>query len=228
MTHLPPPVSHDAWQAAIEALRLKEKQATHARDALAAERRRLPLLRVQKNYVFSGPDGESGLVDLFGDRQQLIVYHFMFDPSWTEGCVGCSMFTDNLGDLTHLLVRDTAMVLVSRAPLATIAPYKARMGWTVPWLSSFGSDFNADFGVTVDGEETFGLSALVRDGDTVYRSYFTDGRGVETLGPVWALLDVTLFGRQEEWEDSPPGWPKDAPGWRRHDEYGDQTGGSPA
>jgi predicted dithiol-disulfide oxidoreductase (DUF899 family) len=215
--------SPDAWQAALDELRLKEKAATRARDALAAERRRLPVVRIEKDYVFEGPDGSVSLVDLFNGRRQLIVYHFMFASGvegWpSAGCTGCSMFTDNLGNLVHLYARDTSFALVSRAPLANIEQYRKRMGWTMQWVSSGGSDFNIDFGVTVDAHETFGLSVFLRDGDTIYRSYFTAGRGVETLGTVWTFLDLTPLGRQEAWEDSPAGWPQTAPEWRRPDEY---------
>jgi predicted dithiol-disulfide oxidoreductase (DUF899 family) len=216
-------VSPDAWQAALDELRVKEKAATRARDALAAERRRLPVVRIEKDYVFEGPDGAASLVDLFNGRRQLIVYHFMFASGvegWpSAGCTGCSMFADNVGSLVHLYARDTSFALVSRASLANIEPYKKRMGWAMQWASSGGSDFNVDFGVTVDGRETFGLSVFLRDGDTIYRNYFTAGRGVETLGTVWTFLDLTPLGRQEAWEDSPAGWPQTAPEWRRRDEY---------
>src|ERR1043166_5425473 len=223
--NLPPVVSQAEWQAAHEQLLVKEKEATRARDALAAERRRLPVVRIVKEYVFHGPEGKASLLDLFEKRRQLILYHFMFAPGvegWpSAGCPGCSFFVDNIGHLAHLHARDTSFALVSRAPLATIKPYKERMGWTVPWYSSAGSDFNADFGLTTDRGETFGLSVVLRDGDSVYRSYFTAGRGVEALGSVWTLLDLTPLGRQENWEDSPAGWPQTPPyaWWRRHDEY---------
>jgi predicted dithiol-disulfide oxidoreductase (DUF899 family) len=216
-------VSPAAWRAVLDELRVKEKAATRARDALAAERRRLPIVGIEKKYLLEGPGGSASLLDLIQGGLQLIVYHFKFGPGvegWpAAGCVGCSMFTDNLGHLDHLYARNTSFALVSRAPLANIEPYKKRMGWTMPWVSSGGSDFNADFGATVDGHETFGLSVFLRDGDTIYRSYFTAGRGVETLGPVWTLLDLTPLGRQEAWEDSPAGWPQTAPEWRRRDEY---------
>jgi predicted dithiol-disulfide oxidoreductase (DUF899 family) len=225
--NLPPVVSNAEWQAARENLLVKEKQATQARDALAAERRRLPMVKIEKEYVFEGPDGQVSLLDLFEGRRQLIVYHFMFAPGvdgWpSAGCDGCSMFVDNVGHLAHLHARDTSFALVSRAPLANIEPYKERMGWTVPWFSSFGSDFNVDFGVTTDEGESFGLSVFLRDHDDVYRTYFTSGRGVEALGSNWTFLDLTPLGRQEDWEDSPPGWPQTPryEWWRRHDEYED-------
>jgi predicted dithiol-disulfide oxidoreductase (DUF899 family) len=220
-------VSAGQWQAARDKLLAKEKAATRARDQLAAERRRLPMVRIEKDYVFEGPSGKARLVDLFEERRQLILYHFMFAPDvpgWPEaGCDGCSFFVDQIGHLSHLHARDTSFVLVSRAPLAQIEAYKKRMGWGVPWFSSHGGDFNADFGVTIGEGETFGLSVFLRDGGDVFRTYFSSGRGVEALGSTWTFLDLTPFGRQEEWEDSPEGWPQTPPyvWWRRHDEYND-------
>jgi predicted dithiol-disulfide oxidoreductase (DUF899 family) len=222
---LPRIVSEAEWQAAHEALTAKEKAATRARDALAAKRRRQPMVRIDKRYVFEGPRGKLTLLDLFEGRRQLIVYHFMFAPGahgWPNaGCDGCSMFVDQVGHLAHLHVRDTSFALVSIAPLAKIETYKRRMGWTLPWVSSAASDFNRDFGLTTKGGESFGLSVFLRDGDEVYRTYFTTGRGVEALGSVWTFLDLTPLGRQEDWEDSPDGWPQTRPyaWWRRHDEY---------
>lgn len=220
-TQRPHIVSADDWRAANDAMLAKEKEATRARDALNAERRRMPMTKIEKDYVLHGPNGPAKLVDLFEGRRQLIVYHFMFGPDWDEGCVGCSMFVDNLGHPAHLLARDTSFALVSRAPLAKLEAYKERMDWTVPWYSSDGCDFNADFGVATGNDETFGLSVFLRDGDDVYRSYFTSGRGVEHLGSNWTLLDLTPFGRQELWEDSPEGWPQSEPyiWWRHHDQY---------
>jgi len=227
--NLPRVVSSEEWQAAREMLLAKEKEATRARDALAAERRRLPIVRIDKSYTLDGPDGKRTLLDLFEGRSQLLLYHFMFGPNRDAGCDGCSMFVDQIGHLAHLQARDTSFALVSRAPLARIAPYKERMGWTIPWYSSFESDFNVDFGVSPevpqpdvyqDGE-SFGLSVFLRDGERVFRTYFTTHRGVEALGSVWTLLDLTPLGRQETWEDSPAGYPQTAPyeWWRRHDEY---------
>jgi len=223
---LPRVVSEAEWQAVRDKLLVKEKAATRARDALAAERRRLPMVRIEKRYVFNGPEGKAGLLDLFEGRRQLLLYHFMFGPGaggWPDaGCPGCSFFVDQIGHLAHLHARDTSFALVSRAPFAKIKRYQKRMGWTVPWYSSSDSDFNDDFHVTIDGNETFGLSVFLRDGKTVYRAYFTNGRGVEALGSVWTFLDLTPLGRQETWEDSPEGWPQTPPyeWWRRHDEYG--------
>ncbi len=227
---LPPVVSHAKWEAALEKLRVKEKKATRARDALAAERRRLPRERIEKAYVFEGAHGKATLVDLFDGRRQLLLYHFMFGPNQEAGCPGCSMFVDQIGHPAHLHARDVSFALVSRAPIAKLEAYRKRMGWTLPWFSSFGGDFNPDFGVgpatprpseDQDGE-SFGLSVFLRDGEQVHRTYFTKGRGVEALGSVWTLLDLTPLGRQEKWEDSPEGYPQTPPyrWWRRHDEYG--------
>jgi predicted dithiol-disulfide oxidoreductase (DUF899 family) len=227
--NLPPVVTPNEWQAAHEALLAKEKDATRARDRLAAERRRLPRVRIEKEYVFEGPDGKATLPDFFEGRRQLLLYHFMFGPNQDVGCDGCSMFVDQIGHLAHMHSRDTSFVLVSRAPLAKIAPYKQRMGWTIPWYSSVESDFNVDFGVSPEAPqpdvyqdgESFGLSVFLRVDDEVFRTYFTTHRGVEALGSVWTFLDLTPLGRQEEWEDSPEGYPQTKPyqWWRRHDEY---------
>jgi predicted dithiol-disulfide oxidoreductase (DUF899 family) len=229
--NLPPVVSQAEWQAARQALLAEEKEATRARDALAAERRRLPMVRIEKDHTFDGADGKATLLDLFEERRQLLLYHFMFGPSQNAGCDGCSMFVDQIGHLAHLHARDTSFALVSRAPIAKIDAYRKRMGWTIPWYSSFESDFNVDFGVgpetpqaDVDQDgETFGLSVFLRDGDSVFRTYFTTARGVEALGSVWTFLDLTPLGRQENWEDSPAGYPQTKPyeWWRRHDEYED-------
>jgi len=222
---IPRIVAASEWVAARKKLLVKEKAMTRALDALAAERRRLPMVLIDKKYVFDGPEGKVSLLDLFEGRRQLILYHFMFSRAvsgWpSAGCPGCSMMVDQLGHLAHLHARNTSYAAVSIAPLANIKKYKKRMGWTFPWVSSSGNDFNKDFGRTTDKEEKFGLSVFFRDGKNIYRSYFTDGRGVEALGPVWSLLDVTPLGRQETWEDSPAGWPQTPPfeWWERHDEY---------
>jgi predicted dithiol-disulfide oxidoreductase (DUF899 family) len=235
---LPPVVSDEEWQAARDELLAKEKEATRARDALAAERRRLPMVEIDKGYVFEGTEGEARLDDLFEGRRQLILYHFMFGPNQEEGCNGCSMFVDNVGHLAHLHARDTSFALVSRAPIDKIEPFKARMGWTIPWYSSHGSDFNVDFGVGPEeprvGEyqdgETFGLSVFLRDGDRVFRTYFTSGRGTEALGSNWTFLDLTPLGRQETWEDSPEGAPQTPlyQWWRHHDRYAETGAAVPA
>ena len=223
----PQVVSEAEWHAAREKLLAKEKELTQQRDDLAAERRRLPMVRVEKEYSFEGPDGKASLLDLFDERRQLIVYRFFFEPGvarWPEaGCGGCSMFVDNIGHfaLPHLHARDTSLVLVSPAPQDDIQRLKERMGWTIPWFTAT-DDFSDDF----DVPEYFGLNVFLRDGEEVFRTYFTDGRAAEAIGPVWSFLDLTPFGRQETWEDSPEGYPQDSPysWWRLHDEY-DEAGG---
>jgi predicted dithiol-disulfide oxidoreductase (DUF899 family) len=227
--NLPQVVSPTEWHAARDALLVEEKEATRARDALAAKRRRLPMVRMDKNYVFDGPDGKASLLDLFEGRRQLLLYHFMFGPSQDAGCDGCSMFVDQIGHVAHLHARDTSFALVSRAPIDKLEAYRKRMGWTIPWYSSFENDFNVDFGVgpktpqqgVYQDGESFGLSVFLRDGEDIYRTYFTTARGAEALGSVWTFLDLTPLGRQEVWEDSPAGYPQTKPyeWWRRHDEY---------
>jgi predicted dithiol-disulfide oxidoreductase (DUF899 family)/ketosteroid isomerase-like protein len=225
----PPVVSPEQWQAALAQLREKEKRATRERDALAAERRRLPRVRIEKEYVLEGPDGKARLADLFDGRRQLLLYHFMFGPTRDAGCPGCSLVLDQISHPAHLHARDTRFAVVSRAPLEKIEAYRKRMGWHWPWYSSHGTDFSFDFGTgpkepqperDQDGEH-FGMSAFLRDGDAIYRTYFTTDRGVEALGSVWTLLDLTAFGRQEDWEEAPEGTPQTKPyqWWRRHDEY---------
>jgi predicted dithiol-disulfide oxidoreductase (DUF899 family) len=221
-THaLPAVVSRAEWLAARADLLAREKAATRALDALAAERRRLPMVEIDQAYTFDSLAGPVRLADLFEGRRQLVVYHFMLPPGDHHICAGCSMFVDNLGHPAHLNARDTTLALVSRAPLAEIEAVRSRMGWRLPWYSSYGSDFNRDSGVTTDAGETFGLSVFLRDGDRVFQTYATAGRGVEHLGSNWTVLDLTPLGRQETWEDSPPGWPQSPPyaWWRLHDEY---------
>jgi predicted dithiol-disulfide oxidoreductase (DUF899 family) len=226
---LPQAVPQVEWQAALEELREKEKRLTREHDALAAERRRLPRVRIGKDYVFHGRDGETRLLDLFEGRRQLILYHFMFArgvDGWPDaGCDGCSMVADQIPHLAHLHVRDTSLVMVSLAPIESIDAYRQRMRWEIPWYSSEGSDFNRDFGLTTDDHEIFGLSVFIREGDEIFLTYFTSGRGVETLGTVWTFLDLTPLGRQEDWEDSPEGYPQTPryAWWRRHDEYESAT-----
>jgi predicted dithiol-disulfide oxidoreductase (DUF899 family) len=218
---LPPIVSPTDWQAARDRLLEKEKAHTRAGDAIAAERRRLPMMKIDKDYVFEGVDGQARLIDLFAGRHQLIVYHFMFDPKWEAGCEGCSMLVDGIGHLAHLYARDTSLVLVSRALQSKLKSFQQRMGWTMPWYSSFHNDFNVDFGRTRDGEEKSGTSVFLRDGTNIYRTYFSTDRGDEQFMSTWKLLDLTPFGRQEIWEDSPAGWPRSLPyeWWRLHDQY---------
>lgn len=222
--HFPKVVGRPEWQKARDELLVKEKAATHVRDALAAERRRLPMVRIDKQYTFDGPAGKVSLLDLFEGRRQLLLYHFMFAPSvggWPDaGCVGCSMVTDQFGPSAHLHARDTSFCLVSLAPLKSIEKFRQRMGWTLPWYSSAGTDFNKDFGLTTDKGETYALSVFIQDDKDVYWTYQTRGRGVEGLN-VWTLLDLTPLGRLEDWEDAPTGGPRTKPyvWWRRHDEY---------
>lgn len=224
----PPIAAYDEWLAARKELLAREKELTRARDALGAARRRLPMVRLDKEYTFVGPDGEVRLPDLFEGRHQLIVYHFMFDPRWDAGCPGCTGYVNALGDLSELHDRDTTFALVSRAPYAKLAAYREPRGWRLPWYSSFGGDFNHDFHVTFDASvappeynyrpvtvsadeqpsEGHGLSVFFRLGDEVFHTYSSYARGVEGLTNTSSLLDVTPYGRQEDWEDSPPGWPQ--------------------
>jgi predicted dithiol-disulfide oxidoreductase (DUF899 family) len=232
---MPDIVSEAQWKGAFERFLAKEKALTRARDALAAERRRLPMTKVEKAYVFEGVEGAVSLVDLFDGRPQLLLYHFMFAPGvhgWpSAGCPGCSMFVDNIGRFTaeHLKARGVTLALVSRAPFANIESYRTRMGWPHRWVSSAKTSFNADLGLTTPEEERHGLSVFLRRGKDVYRTYFTSKRGSEAVGNVWGFLDVTPYGRQESWEDSPPGWPQTRPyeWWRRHDEYPASAGREP-
>jgi predicted dithiol-disulfide oxidoreductase (DUF899 family) len=223
MNH-PDITSHDDWLQAREELLVKEKALTRELDAMAAQRRRLPMFEVEEPYAFEAPEGEVSLLDLFDGRRQLLLYRFFFDPGMEghpkDGCVGCSMMADEFPHPAHLHARDTSLVLASRGSQADIERYQARMGWSYRWVT-ITDDFDRDFGV----EEWSGLTVFLRDGDRVFKTYFTTGRGTETLGTVWGLLDLTPFGRQEEWEDSPEGYPQDPPysWWKRHDEYEDQT-----
>jgi predicted dithiol-disulfide oxidoreductase (DUF899 family) len=229
---LPKVASRDEWLKARKELLAKEKEMTRARDELNARRRELPMVEITKEYEFEGPAGKVGLVDLFEGRLQLIVGHFMFDPDWDDGCPSCSAGADEVskGLIEHLHARDTTLAYVSRAPLAKLEDYKARRGWTFPWYSSFGSDFNYDFQVTVDESvapaiynyrtkeehvaagtgyyfdaeqpiEQPGTSCFLRDGERVFHTYSTFGRGAEMLGGSYYWLDLTALGRQEEWEE---------------------------
>lgn len=229
---LPKVVSRKEWLAERKALLAEEKALTRARDALNTRRRQLPMVSVDRKYEFEGPEGTVSLLDLFDGHRQLIVSHFMFDPSWTDGCPSCSAGADEMSEglQEHLRTRDTRLVYVSRAPLAKIIDYKARKGWTFAWYSSYGSDFNYDFHVTldasvtpleynyrtrqeheaagtaayVDGEEPIeapGLSCFLRDGDDVFHTYSMYARGAEQTGGSYYFLDLTALGRQEEWEE---------------------------
>jgi predicted dithiol-disulfide oxidoreductase (DUF899 family) len=218
----PPIVSPEEWKAARQQLLVKEKELTRARDALAAERRRMPWLAVEKEYEFDGPKGKASLLDLFDGRRQLIVYRAFFEPGvygWPDhACVGCSFVADQVAHVAHLNARDTTLAFASRAPQVDIERVKARMGWEMPWYTMIDG-FDADFGV----DEWHGTNAFIRDGDSVFRTYFIDARGDEVMGNTWTYLDITALGRQEEWEDSPEGYPQTPPyaWWRWHDEYGD-------
>ena len=212
------PVSEADWQEALAAHRTEEKALTRAMDALAAKRRQLPRMEVTGDYRFRTGDGEIGLADLFDGRAQLIVYHHMLTPADPAPCAGCSMVGDQIAHLAHLNARDTSFAMVSKAPLAEIEAFRARMGWTFPWVESLDG-FGADFGVTTG----FGVNVFLNEAGTIWRTYFTSGRGVETLGPVWSLLDITPYGRQESWQDAPLGVPQSDPyrWWRLHDAYGE-------
>jgi predicted dithiol-disulfide oxidoreductase (DUF899 family) len=216
----PPTVTPQEWQAALDALLVKEKAMTSARDALAAERRRMPWLPVTKNYQFEGPAGTVSLLDLFEGRRQLIIYRAFFEPGvfgWPEhACRGCSLGADQVSNLAHLNARDTTLAYVSRAPQTDIERLKARMDWKMPWYT-ITDDFDKDFGV----DEWHGTNVFFRDGDRIYRTYFINNRGDEQMGNVWNYLDVTALGRQEKWEDSPEGYPQSDPytWWNWHDNY---------
>lgn len=216
---LPEIVSESEWLTQRRALLAREKALTRERDALNAERRRMGMVEVVKEYAFEGPEGTVSLLDLFDGHRQLIVQHFMFDPSWDEGCSACTAGVDELapGLLRHLEVRDTRFALIARAPLAKLEAYKAKKGWTVPWYSSFGSDFNYDFHVTLDeavappeynfrpapeypGEQP-GTSFFLRVEDRVFHTNSTYARGAEMTGGSYYFLDLTALGRQEEWEE---------------------------
>ncbi len=218
----PPIVTPREWEAAREQLLAKEKELTRARDALAAQRRRMPWLAVEKDYAFEGPGGRASLPALFEGRRQLIVYRAFFEPGvfgWPDhACHGCSFVADQVAHLAHLNARDTTLVFVSRAPQPDIERVKARMGWTMPWYT-VTDEFDADFGV----DEWHGTNAFIRNDDRVFRTYFINSRGDEAMGSTWSYLDITALGRQEQWEDSPEGYPQTPPytWWKWHDDYGD-------
>jgi predicted dithiol-disulfide oxidoreductase (DUF899 family) len=204
----PPIATRDEWLAARKTLLAHEKEVTKHYDRVSAERRRLPMVKLEKTYMFDSPEGKRSLLDLFDGHHQLIVYHFMFDPAWENGCDGCTGYVNALADLSMLPARDTQFVLISRAPLEKLQAYKTRKGWDRPWYSSFGSDFNYDFQVTTDKGEAHGLSVFFRIDDDVFHTYSTYNRGTEALTDSYRLLDMTPYGRQEDWEDSPSGWPQ--------------------
>jgi predicted dithiol-disulfide oxidoreductase (DUF899 family) len=238
--------TREEWLEARLELLVKEKELSRHRDRVNAARRALPMVEVTKDYSFDGPRGKVGLPDLFDGRGQLLIYHFMFEPDAEEGCPSCSLTTDNVAHLSHLHARDTSFALVSRAPLDKLERYRQRMGWTVPWYSSYGSDFNYDFHVTLDasvapveynfkdftqlvrenpawegwsGEEQ-GMSAFLRQGDRIFHTYSSYGRGTEALMGTYHWLDLTARGRQEDWELEPRRGDDPAMSWlHRHDEY---------
>src|SRR6184192_2523089 len=223
ITNTPLIVSPKQWEAAHRKLLVKEKELTRARDALAADRRRMPWVAVEKKYQFDGPKGKASLLDLFDGRRQLVLYRAFFEPGvvgWPEhACVGCSMVADQVAHVAHLNARDTTLAFASRAPQKDIERVKARMGWEMPWYTIM-DDFDKDFGV----DEWHGTNAFIRDDDSVFRTYFINERGDEQMGNTWNYLDITALGRQEEWEDSPDGYPQTPryEWWRWHDEYGNE------
>ena len=221
LTNHPPVVSREEWDAAHKRMHEREKEVMHIRDALAAERRRMPWLAVEKDYAFEGPDGPASLVDLFAGRRQLIVYRAFFEPGvfgWPDhACRGCSLIADQVTHPAHINARDTSLAFVSRATQADLARMKTKMGWEhIPWYT-LTDDFDADFGV----DEWHGTNAFIREGDRVFRTYFVNGRGDEQMGNPWNYLDITALGRQEEWEDSPEGYPQTPPyeWWVWHDDF---------
>lgn len=223
----PPISSREEWREKRLELLSKEKAHTREYDRINAERRRLPMVKVDKEYFFDSLTGRRSLSDLFDGRPQLVIYHFMFDPEWDKGCSGCTGLVDELGDLSLLGERRTSFVLVSRAPLEKLEKYRKERGWEHLWLSSFGSDFNYDFNASLaegvnqnefsysthgkpEGKtgEASGMSVFFRVGDDVYHANSMFARGVESLTNTYAILDITPYGRQEDFEDSPEGWPQ--------------------
>ena len=221
-THMitPPVVSPQEWEDARLQLLIKEKELTRARDALAAQRRRMPWQTVEKQYAFDGPNGKVSLLDLFDGRRQLIVYRAFFEPGvfgWPEhACRGCSLGADQVAHLAHLNARDNTLAFASRAAQTEIERLKARMGWKMPWYTITDS-FDNDFGV----HEWHGHNVFFRAGESIFRTYFINNRGDEAMGSTWSYLDMTVLGRQEEWEDSPAGYPQTPPykWWNWHDQY---------
>lgn len=209
--------SFDEWEDARRELLEAEKEQTRARDAVVARRRRMPWLRLEQDHVLEGPHGPTRLVDVFEGRRQLLLYHFMWTPGQVDACDGCSMFLDHWGHPAHLWARDVTRAVVSPGPLAEIEPFRERMGWDVPWYSALGTGLYDELRM----HGGFALNVLVREGDEIHRTYMIDGRGVDYLGSTWSFLDLTPFGRQEEWEDSPPGTPQGPryEWWHKHDEY---------
>ena len=248
VTKMPDPeiTTREQWLVARRELLAKEKELTRHRDEVNAARRRLPMVEITKDYAFDGPHGSGTLVDLFDGRSQLVIYHTMFDPDDDEPCPSCSFWLDNVGHLSHLHARDTTFAAVSRAPLEKLEHYKRRMGWTIPWYSSYRSDFNYDFHYSFDpsivpvewnykafpqlvrenpawegytGSET-GVSAFLRHGDRVFHTYSCFARGIDVLNGTYNYLDLTARGRQEDWEQPPGRGDDPSLSWvRTHDEY---------
>lgn len=200
---MPPVVSAEEWQQARDALLRAEKEHTHATDVLAAQRRRMPMIRFDGKYTFEGPDGSRSLLDLFDGARQLVVYQFM-DLGPDRVCPGCTNFTNNVRNLESLNTMDISFVIVSTMPLTQIESIKDKNGWTMPFFSCHGTTFSDDSEVG----PAFRLTAFLRDGDQVYRTYSTTSRGVDHLLFDNQIADLTPYGRQESWEDSPPGWPQ--------------------
>jgi predicted dithiol-disulfide oxidoreductase (DUF899 family) len=217
----PSVVSPEQWEQARQQLLIKEKELTHARDAMAAARRRMPWQAIEKEYVFEGPAGKVSLLDLFEGRPQLVLYRAFFEPGvfgWPDhACRGCSLGADQVSHLAHLNVRDTTLAYASRAPQADIQRLKTRMEWEMPWYT-IADSFDIDFGV----DQWHGHNVFFRDSDNrIFRTYFINNRGDEAMGSTWSYLDLTPLGRQEQWEDSPEGYPQTVPykWWNWHDEY---------
>ena len=205
----PPIVDRHTWNDARAVLLQQEKALTRMKDSISAARRRMPMIEVRADYAFEGPEGTITLLDLFDGRPQLIVQHFMFGPDWKEGCDGCSMMAEHIGPLSHLHARRTSFVLASRAPLDRLLDFRQRMGWDLPWYSTVGDQFNTDFGATVDNEERQAVSVFLWKGDRVFHTWSIQARGEETFTQVFDLLDITPYGRQEDWENSPAGTPQE-------------------
>jgi len=227
-------VSPTEWRRARAAMTAREKKHMRAGDALAAARRRMPWMKIEKRYTFEGPRGRVSLVDLFEGRTQLILYHFMFGPKvdgWPEkGCVGCSFVADQVSHLDHIHARDIAFAMVSAAPFADIARLRDRYGWQrLPWHSTTPA-FNRDCDVSDESGNSFGLNVFYRDGLDVYRTHFVARRGLEAFGTAWSFYDVTPLGRQETWQNAPAGSPQAAPyeWWRRHGDYEADAGSARA